>query len=220
MRRHDRLLRVPMEWRAARLYLLFTPGLCVGDPWQTLTAALRGGVRLVQWRVKVPDPAGLTRCIQMCGDREVPVPVVVNDHVQMAVDHRACGAHVGQQDMAASEARRILGGSRCLGVSTHDMTEVQAALSAGADYLGFGPCFPTTTKGYRQGQPAGALARVVDHSPVPVFAIGGIAPDNIDQVLAEGCRQVAVSGAILAAEDPRAVAAQLCLKLGSAPEAS
>ena len=96
-----------MEWRAARLYLLFTPELCVGDPLQTLTAALNGGVCLVQWRVKEPDPAGLTRCIQLCSNREAPVPVVVNDHVQMAVDHGACGAHVGQQDMAPADARRI-----------------------------------------------------------------------------------------------------------------
>jgi len=210
-----------MEWRAARLYLLFTPGLCASDPWRTLGAALDGGVQLVQWRVKEPDPAGLARCIRLCSQRDVPVPVIVNDQVQMAADHGACGAHVGQQDMAPAEARRILGSSRCLGVSTHDMREVQAALAAGSDYLGFGPCFETATKVvcYPQ-QPAGALAAVVAHSPVPVFAIGGIGPDNVDLVLAEGCRRVAVSRAILAAGDPRGVAERLFERVGGSDRGS
>ncbi len=195
-----------MEWRAARLYLLFTPELCAGDPWHTLARALDGGVQLVQWRVKAADSAGLARCIRACSEREVGV--IVNDHVQMAVDQGACGAHVGQQDLAPDEARRILGRGRCLGVSTHNMADVQAALDAdaGTDYLGFGPCFPTATKGYRQGQPPGALAQAVACSPVPVFAIGGITLHNVGQVLAQGCRRVAVSRAILGATDPRAAA--------------
>lgn len=195
-----------MEWRNARLYLLFTPALCAGDPWRTLAAALDGGVQLVQWRVKEPDAVGLRQCIRICSDRNVPVPVIVNDHVQMAVDHGACGAHVGQQDMTPEAARQILGTERCLGVSTHDLAEVQAALDAGSDYLGFGPCFPTATKGYRRGHPAGALAGALARSPVPVFAIGGIGPDNVQQVLAEGCSRMAVSSAILAAPDPRGAA--------------
>lgn len=198
-----------MEWRAARLYLLFTPELCGGDPWRTLAAALDGGVQLVQWRVKKKDPRGLARCIRLCSEREIPVPVIVNDQVQMAVDLGACGAHIGQQDMAPAEARRILGTNRCLGVSTHSMAEVRAAVAAGSDYLGFGPCFPTVTKGYSESQPPGALTQAVAHSPVPVFAIGGIAPENIARVLAEGCHRVAVSGAILAAVDPRGVAERL-----------
>lgn len=202
-----------MEWRAARLYLLFTPELCATDPWHTLAAALDGGVQLVQWRVKEADPEGLTRCIRLCSEREDPVPVIVNDQVQMAVDHGACGAHVGQQDMPAKEARRILG-RRCLGVSTHSIEEVQAAVAAGADYLGFGPCFPTTTKGYDRGQPRGALARVLAQSPVPVFAIGGIEPSNIDSIVEQGCERVAVSRAILTAADPKGVAAQLITALG------
>ncbi len=210
-----------MEWRNARLYLLFTPALCAGDPWRTLAAALDGGVQLVQWRVKEPDSAGLGRCVRVCSDRDSPVPVIVNDHVQMAVDQGACGAHVGQQDMAPAAARRILGSDRCLGVSTHDITEVQAALDAGSDYLGFGPCFPTTTKGYRRGLPAGALAQAVARSPVPVFAIGGIGPHNVPHVLAQGCRRIAVSSAILAVANPRGAAeALLSAVLGVGPSHS
>lgn len=197
-----------MEWRTARLYLLFTPELCAGDPWQTLGAALDGGVQMVQWRVKRPDPEGLDRCIRLCSERAIPVPVIVNDHVQLAVEHGACGAHVGQEDMAATEARQILG-SRCLGVSTHDLEEVEAALEAGSNYLGFGPCFPTVTKRYTKSQPPGALAEVLALSPVPVFAIGGIEPENIGQLLAQGCRRIAVSRAILHAANPRGVARSL-----------
>ena len=207
MRVDDRLPPVDLEWHAARLYLLFTPARCVQDPWLTLAQALDGGVQMVQWRVREADPDGLSRCLRACEERMVPV--VVNDDVQLSVEHGAAGAHVGQEDLPATEARRLLGPERLLGVSTHDLGQATAATTAGADYLGFGPCFPTITKGYDHGQPAGALAAVVRASPVPVFAIGGIDAGNLPQVLAAGCRRVAVSRAILRAPDPGAAARRL-----------
>jgi thiamine-phosphate pyrophosphorylase len=195
-----------------RLCLLFTPSLCAGEPWATLRAALRGGVDLVQWRVKEPDPQGLRRCLQAC--RRARVPLIVNDDVMAALRAGADGAHVGQDDMPAGAARRLLG-KLVLGVSTHDTAQIGSAIADGADYLGFGPCFPTATKGYAQGQGRDAIAAAVAASSVPLFAIGGITPDNLRQLLVLGVRAVAVSASILAAGDPEAVARAFAEQLAS-----
>jgi len=189
-----------------RLYLLFTPELCVDRPWHTLEEALRGGVDLVQWRVKEPDPTGLQRCRELCAEHSAPL--LVNDDVMAAVRGRVHGAHIGQQDMPAEVARRLLGNS-WLGVSTHDLTEIHTAAHNGADYVGFGPCYPSATKGFDHGLPPAVIEEAVHDSPVPVFAIGGIQADNINLLCGLGVGRVAVSSAILRAADPRAVAAEL-----------
>jgi len=198
---------VPGPGDRLRLYLLFTPSLCTTDPWRTLDAALAGGVDLVQWRVGERDPPGLARCLERCSAQGVPV--IVNDHVDLAAATAAVGVHVGQRDTPASEARAILRPGQWLGVSTHDHHELDAAVAGGADHVGFGPIFPTTTKGYARGQPEGALRAILAASPVPVFAIGGITASNVAAVVGEGCSRIAVSSAILQAADPRAAAATL-----------
>lgn len=191
------------------LYLLFTPSVCSGDPWDALAAALDGGVDLVQWRVEAPDREGFDRCRELC--RRAGVPVIVNDDVMFALRNRAAGAHVGQADMPAEAARKLLG-ERWLGVSTHEPEQIDAACNAGADYVGFGPCHPTSTKGYATGKsPAEIEAAVATAAAraVPLFAIGGITPANLPPLRALGVDRIAVCSAILAAPDPRAAAAAL-----------
>ena len=203
-----------MAFPDCRLYLLFTPALCTADPRATLERALAGGVDLVQWRVQEPDPSGLRRCREICG--AAGVPVVVNDDVMLALRSRAHGAHVGQDDMPAAAARRVLD-HRWLGVSTHDVAQLKLAVAAGADYVGFGPCFPTATKGYDQGQKPEAIADAVAAAralAVPLFAIGGITADNLPQLQRLGVMRIAVSSTILKAADPRAAAAELAGRLG------
>jgi thiamine-phosphate pyrophosphorylase len=192
-----------------RLYLLFTPSLCAADPWRVLAEAVQGGVDLVQWRVKAPDPAGFEQCREIC--RAARVPLIVNDDVMLAVRGQTQGAHVGQEDMPAAAARRLLG-QRCLGVSTHDLSQIGAAVAAGADYVGFGPCFPTATKGYEQGVGAAAIEDAVAAAAaadVPLFAIGGITAANLLPLRMLGIDRIAVTSAVLQAADPRAAAAQL-----------
>jgi thiamine-phosphate diphosphorylase len=190
------------------LYLLFTPALCTADPWQSLGAALDGGVDLVQWRAKQPDPEGAERCVEICRGRGVPV--IINDDVDLAVQLATQGAHVGQDDLDPREARRRLGGGSWLGVSTHSTAQLLRAFDDGADHVGFGPIHPTATKGYVEGQPVGALRAAIEAAAGrPVFAIGGIRLGNLQRVLDEGCRRIAVSSAILTAPDPRRAAADL-----------
>ncbi len=202
-----------MAFPDLRLCLLFTPALCRAEPWATLPAALDGGVDLVQWRQKTTDADGLRRCLALCRPRGVPV--IVNDHVLLALRTGADGAHVGQDDMPAGGAGRLLDG-RWLGVSTHDTAQIKAAAEHGADYVGFGPCFPSATKGYTEGQLPGAITaavRTAQDLALPLFAIGGITPANLPSLLSLGVRRIAVSGAILQAEEPRTAARALRRRL-------
>ena len=130
---------------SGRLYLLFTPSLCRGEPWAVLSAAVAGGVDLVQWRSKTPDPEGFLRCRDWCRDQGVPL--LVNDDVMLAVRGRANGAHIGQDDLPAEAVRKILV-DQWLGVSTHDVAQIAAAAAAGADVVGVGPGHASATKGY------------------------------------------------------------------------
>jgi len=196
----------------ARLCLLFTPALCRNDPWTTLEAALRGGVDLVQWRVKGDARPGLADCLARCARHGVPV--VVNDDPALAVACGAAGAHVGQSDLDAHAARSLLGPARWLGVSTHDLDQLARADSAGADYVGFGPCFASPTKGYREGRGPPALQAALAAARLPVLAIGGITAHNLPALTAVGCTRIAVSSAILDAADPGAAAAGLRALLG------
>ncbi len=192
-----------------RLYLLFTPSLCRHDPWATLSGAISGGVDLVQWRSKEPDPSGYLRCRELC--RRRGVPLLVNDDVMLAVRSQAHGAHIGQDDLPAEAARKLLD-AQWLGISTHDPQQIAAAAANGADYIGFGPCFPTATKNYEQGKSADevevAVAAAHAHA-LPLFAIGGITAERLPGLRALGVDRIAVSGAILAADDPRAAAQAL-----------
>lgn len=195
-----------MAFPGCRLYLLFTPALCKGDPWQTLTAALDGGVDIVQWRAQQPDRPGLARCRALCHQHDVPL--IVNDDVMLAVRSEAHGAHVGQDDLPAEAARKLLVG-QWLGVSTHDTAQVAAAIACGADYVGFGPCFPTATKGYTEGLAPAKIEAAIAAATVPLFAIGGITAANLPALRLLGVDRIAVSSAILQADDPAAAAAAL-----------
>jgi thiamine-phosphate pyrophosphorylase len=198
-----------MSLHDRRLYLLFTPALCANDPWDTLTAALDGGVDLVQWRTVDVDHVAYQRCRAAC--LRAGVPLIVNDDVMLAVRGRADGAHVGQTDMPADAARRVLG-RQWLGVSTHDLPQITRAIAAGADYVGFGPCHPTATKGYKEGKPLAEIeaATVAANARyLPLFAIGGITAANLPALRMHGVDRIAVSGAILQAADPRRAAAEL-----------
>jgi thiamine-phosphate pyrophosphorylase len=208
---HTVRARMPVH---GRLYLLFTPSLCRTDPRTTLAQALDGGVDLVQWRCKQPDPDGFRHCRELC--RERGVPLIVNDDVMLALRARVAGAHVGQDDLPAAAARKLLD-ERWLGVSTHDVAQIGAAAAAGADYVGFGPCHATATKGYTNGKSAAEIVAALDAAAtrgVPLFAIGGITAANLLPLLLLGVERVAVSSAVLASDDPAAAASALRRQLG------
>jgi len=184
------------------IYLLFTPELCRDAPLATLEASLSAGVDLVQWRCNQPDRALFERARNLCNQHGVPL--IVNDDVMLALRSESAGAHVGQEDMPADAARKLMFG-KLLGVSTHDLDQVRAAHLARADYVGFGPCQPTATKGYDQGlgdQAIAAAAALCDELMLPMFAIGGIKPESLPRLALLGVRRIAVSSYVLQHEDP------------------
>ena len=173
--------------------------------------ALKGGATFIQLREKnLDEKAFLQEAIEigtLC--REYDVPFVIDDNVKIAVQAGADGVHVGQSDMEAGDVRRKLGPDKIIGVSTHSVAEAQAALAAGADYLGVGAAFVTGTK--TDAKPVGhdvirAVTAAVD---IPVVAIGGIGRDNILELSGCGLAGVAVVSALFARKDVAAAAREL-----------
>jgi thiamine-phosphate pyrophosphorylase len=176
-----------------------------------LEAALRGGVDLVQLRIKHASDRAITEAAErfkrLCHAHGAML--IVNDRPDLAAAVGADGVHLGQDDAPVASARRIVGEERLIGLSTHSPAQVDAAASSGADYIGVGPVNETPTK---PGRPAVGLA-VVDYAArnaaLPFFAIGGISAMNVEQVHAAGARRVAVVRALTDAADPEAAAREL-----------
>lgn len=182
-------------------------------------AALAGGATLVQLRDKGATAAALFRLaaalLPLC--RQAGVPLVVNDRLDVALAAGADGVHLGQDDLPAAEARRLLGPDRILGVSAATPAEARAAEQAGADYVGVGPVFPTATKP-DAGEAVGlkALAAVRAAVAIPVLAIGGITAANAGAAVAAGADGVAVISAVSRAPDMAAAVRDLARAVAAA----
>ncbi len=197
---------------AVHLCVITDPQLAPGkDHVAIAEAALRGGADVIQLRDKggsLRDLLPQARAIQaLCRARRATF--IVNDRVDLALASGADGAHVGQEDLPAEAARRLLGTGRILGVSTHDRAQAEAAMRAGADYIGFGPMFATGTKatGYT---PRGldGLREVRSAVRIPILAIGGISLENVAEVIEAGAAAVAIISAVVAAPDIAEAAAE------------
>ncbi|MBI4583561.1 MAG: thiamine phosphate synthase [Planctomycetes bacterium] len=204
---------------SAHLYLLFTRALLLAPMEEILEAAIAGGAGAVQMREK--DLADRERLALGQRLREITaragIPLIVNDRPDLALLIHADGVHLGPDDLPVAAARQLVGESKLLGVSTHSLEQARQAVREGADYIGIGPVFPTATKdagpclglqGFRE------IHRQVD---LPAFAIGGVSPDNIAQLVEAGAERVAVSSAILQAKsgsEARAIAAAISAALG------
>lgn len=174
---------------------------------------LQGGAGILQLRAKGHDPAGLLSLAKelkaLCD--EFKVPFVVNDHIKLARESAAHALHLGQDDGSLCDARSLLGPDIILGRSTHSLIQAEAALKEGADYIGFGPLFPTPTK---KGRPGIGLADLAEMqakvgSQIPAFCIGGIKPDNLDEILAAGAQRVVIVSHLLVAPDVKASTAAI-----------
>jgi thiamine-phosphate pyrophosphorylase len=138
---------------------------------------------------------------------------IINDRPDIAILAGADGVHVGQTDLPAGEVRKVIGREMILGVSTQCMEHARQAVLDGADYIGVGPMFRSTTKS-RDVLPGVAYARQVTESiHIPAVAIAGITEGNVDEVLATGIRAIAVTAAVASSEDPRGAAERLKAKV-------
>jgi thiamine-phosphate pyrophosphorylase len=158
-----------------------------------------GGAEILQLRAK---EHGTGRYVQLVrtvlealGDRTVPV--IVNDRVDVALVAGAAGVHLGAEDLALGSARELLGGIRVIGATAHHPTELAAVDPTLADYVGYGAVFATRTRSGAQICGPEALTAAVAASTLPVVAIGGITPDNVEALRGSGVSAVAVASALV-----------------------
>lgn len=180
-----------------------------------IVAAVRGGVDLVQIRWKGAATVDVVQALAelksaLAGSEAL---IVVNDDLEAARD--ADGVHLGQEDAPYPAARERLGEGALIGISTHSRAEALAAQSMGADYIGCGAMFETTTKRDTRRRGPALLEEVTPVVSIPVFAIGGIDAGNVDAIVRAGGRRIAVSSAILQSPDPERAARELKARLGT-----
>jgi thiamine-phosphate pyrophosphorylase len=196
------------------IYLITDPRLCgPRGVIETVLAAVRGGVRMVQLRDKqasaedlIAQGKALKAAVAGSDAR-----LIVNDRIEVAAAIGADGVHLGQDDDSIAEARARLGPDALIGLSTHNATEAAAADPALVDYIGIGPLFATGTKPDHE-TPLGlaGLAAACAAARVPAVAIGGVKREHAAQALRAGAAGIAVVSAICAAPDPERAARALC----------
>lgn len=170
---------------------------------QAVEDAILGGATFIQLREKkmtTPERIAAAAKIKAVTER-YHIPFVVNDDVQAALASGADGVHIGQEDMQAAEARRLLGPNKILGVSAQTVEQALLAQAHGADYLGVGAVFSTSTKADAVEVPFATLQAICQAVQIPVIAIGGVKADNVQRLQNSGIAGVAVVSAIFAASD-------------------
>jgi thiamine-phosphate pyrophosphorylase len=179
--------------------------------------AMAGGVKFLQYRAKnLSKREGYFNVLQLRElSRQNGVTFLINDWVDLALAVEADGVHLGQEDLPLSAARSLLGPDRIIGISAHTLEQATEAEAGGADYLGIGPIFPSTTKQDRPPLGCEALRQFRRQVRIPIVAIGGISPQNVRQVMTTRVDGVAVVSAILSQPDVTRATADLVAILRS-----
>lgn len=175
---------------------------------------LKNGATFLQIREKDLKEADFETEAKKLQDicREYHVPYVVNDNVEIAIKIGADGVHVGQSDIKGRDIRALIGSDKILGISAGTVEEAIAAEQAGADYIGVGAVFGTSTKKNARKMSIDRLKEIVEAVDIPVVAIGGINTSNISELAGSKVDGVAVVSAIFAAENPGEATKDLLLK--------
>lgn len=170
---------------------------------EQVESALKGGVSCLQLREKQLDKeVFLKEAVEMAAlCRQYKVPFIINDDVDIALRCGADGVHVGQDDMSVDKVRSIAGDDLIIGVSAHSVEEALTAVRGGADYLGVGAVFQTSTKTNVTAMSYEVLKSICTAVDIPVVAIGGINKDNMTKLAGTGISGVALVSAVFAADD-------------------
>lgn len=174
-------------------------------------AALQGGVTFLQIREKdrsTREYIALAEKVHAL-TRKYNVPLIIDDRVDVALAMNAEGVHVGQSDMPVATARRLLGEEKIIGATAKTVPQAMEAYEQGADYLGVGAIYPTTTKVKTVLTSTDTLRDICNAVPIPANAIGGLNKDNIDVLAGIPIAGVCVVSAIMKADDPKVAAEDL-----------
>lgn len=187
-----------------RLYGILDLGyIDIADAERVTKAMIEGDVDLIQLRAKrqsLEEIVDLASALHEITSR-AGIPLIVNDHAEVAAKVPVEGVHLGQDDDSLAHARKKAGRHVLLGKSTHSFEQAVAAEREGADYLGFGPIFATPTKPDYQPIGLTGIKRVHNEVTVPIFCIGGIKIENLGQLVAAGTKRVAIVSGLLKADD-------------------
>ncbi|MDQ3963170.1 MAG: thiamine phosphate synthase [Actinomycetota bacterium] len=199
-----------MKLESARLYLVAPASLDAGPLENFVPELSAAGVDVIQLREKEMEAGDLIRAGEPIRDacRDAGVPFIVNDRADVALALEADGVHLGQNDLSAQVARRILG-ANIVGASTHTTDEIDDSLEDRPDYIAVGPVYETPTKPGRPAVGLDLIAYAAHTAAVPWFAIGGVNADTLEEVLDAGARRVVVVRAITEATDPVVAARSL-----------
>lgn len=213
----NRLPRISIEEmrNLLKVYFIMGSNNCQQEPAHVLELALKGGITLFQFREKGTGAYTGYEKIQFAKKlqticKENNVPFIVNDDVELALLLDADGVHIGQDDESAEMVRRKIG-NKILGVSTHNLEEVEKAIAEGADYVGIGPIYSTTTKEDAKSAQGTTLIEEVRSKgiEIPIVGIGGITSENASPIIKSGADGIAVITDISLANDPRENASKL-----------
>ncbi len=204
-------MKLNLRMRRLSKVCFITPA--VGNIEEAVLKVLESGIRWIQYREKFKNRRErfsdalklreITRRFGAC--------FIVNDNVDIALAVDADGVHLGQDDLPLKEARKIMG-KRIIGISTHNLDEALKAEAGGADYIGFGSIFPTTTKDDAVVQGIEALTNIKEAVKIPVIALGGITADNAKAVFDAKCDGIAVSSGLLSGNVKKNVIKFLSIK--------
>lgn len=172
---------------------------------KTIEEAIQGGVSVVQIREKTADTLDFYNLALKVKEitTKYDVPLIINDRVDVALAIDADGVHVGQSDMPCDVTRKLVGADKIVGVSAATIEEAQKAERDGADYIGTGAVFPTSTKDDAPSITKKELKEVVDSIDIPVVAIGGINLDNASELTDTGIAGLSVVSAIMSSDNPK-----------------
>jgi len=172
---------------------------------KTIEEAIEGGVSVVQIREKTADTLDFYNLALKVKEitTRYNVPLIINDRVDVALAIDADGVHVGQSDMPCDVTRKLVGDDKIVGVSAATIEEAQKAERDGADYIGTGAVFPTSTKDDAPSITKKELKEVVDSIDIPVVAIGGITLDNASELTDTGIAGLSVVSAIMSSDNPK-----------------
>ena len=173
--------------------------------------AIRGGTTIVQLREKTASTKDFYKLALKVKEitSKYDVPLLINDRIDIALAIDSDGVHIGQDDMPADIAREIIGDDKILGVSASTVEEAKKAQMDGADYIGSGAVFPTSTKDDADSVSKPQLKEIVDSIDIPVVAIGGITLENANTLKDTGIAGFSVVSAIMSAKDPKEASQKL-----------
>ena len=173
--------------------------------------AIKGGTSIVQLREKTASTKDFYKLALKVKEitSKYDVPLLINDRIDIALAIDSDGVHIGQDDMPADIAREIIGDDKILGVSASTVEEAKKAQMDGADYIGSGAVFPTSTKDDADSVSKPQLKEIVDSIDIPVVAIGGITVENAHTLKGSGIAGFSVVSAIMSAEDPKEASEKL-----------